>query len=144
MDPCLHPTLTHTVGFLSGHGKGPGPSEEVYPVMSMCKTSLHSDVLGVSHEGWTEDVGDDPVWEKKTDEKMLWRGRTTGIYYQDGVPWSEPFTTFGWPQLTELQTSPNAPAWSSTLPAFQATCTFSLSPAHIKFWARRNSARWPN
>lgn len=47
MDPCLHPTLTHLVGFLSGHGKGPGPSKELFPVMAMCKTKLHSDVLAV-------------------------------------------------------------------------------------------------
>lgn len=89
MDPCTHPTLTHTVGFLSGHGKGPGPSKDIFPVMAMCKTTLHSDVLAVSMEAWTEDVGDDPVWEAKKDERMLWRGKTTGIYFKDGVPWSE-------------------------------------------------------
>jgi hypothetical protein len=48
MDSCLNPTNTHLVGFLSGHGKGPGPSEELYPVFAMCKTTLHSDVLAVS------------------------------------------------------------------------------------------------
>jgi len=97
--------MTHLVGFLSGHGKGPGPSKELYPVMAMCKTTLHSDVLAVSRcicllvlsnssrqvsmEAWTEDVGIDPPWEEKTDDRMLWRGKTTGIYFKDGVPWSE-------------------------------------------------------
>ena len=47
MDPCTHPTMTHLVGFLSGHGKGPGPSKELFPVMAMCKTTLHSDILAV-------------------------------------------------------------------------------------------------
>nr|XP_031859158.1 uncharacterized protein CI109_005353 [Kwoniella shandongensis]KAA5526230.1 hypothetical protein CI109_005353 [Kwoniella shandongensis] len=88
MDPCTHPTLTHLVGFLSGHGKGPGPATEIYPVLAMCKTTLHADVLAVSMEAWTEDVGDDPAWEDKTDERMLWRGKTTGIYFKDGVPWN--------------------------------------------------------
>ena len=85
----MHPTLTHNVGFLSGHGKGPGPSSDIYPVMAMCKTTLHSDILAVSMEAWTEDVGDDPAWDEKTNERMLWRGKTTGIYFKDGVPWSE-------------------------------------------------------
>nr|XP_019015081.1 uncharacterized protein I206_01169 [Kwoniella pini CBS 10737]OCF53862.1 hypothetical protein I206_01169 [Kwoniella pini CBS 10737] len=88
MDPCIHPTLTHLVGFLSGHGKGPGPSKELYPVLAMCKTTLHADVLGVSMEAWTEDVGDDPIWEEKKDDRMLWRGKTTGIYFKDEVPWN--------------------------------------------------------
>nr|XP_018267302.1 uncharacterized protein I303_01287 [Kwoniella dejecticola CBS 10117]OBR89460.1 hypothetical protein I303_01287 [Kwoniella dejecticola CBS 10117] len=88
MDPCIHPTLTHLVGFLSGHGKGPGPSKELYPVLAMCKTTLHADVLGVSMEAWTEDVGDDPIWEDKRDDRMLWRGKTTGIYFKDEVPWN--------------------------------------------------------
>ncbi|WVQ82763.1 hypothetical protein IAT38_004895 [Cryptococcus sp. DSM 104549] len=87
MDPCTHPTLTHLVGFLSGHGKGPGPSSELYPVLAMCKTTLHADVLAVSMEAWTEDVGDDPAWAEK-DDRMLWRGKTTGIYFKDGVPWN--------------------------------------------------------
>ena len=47
MDPCAHPTMTHLVGFLSGHGKGPGPSKELFPVMAMCKTTLHPDILAV-------------------------------------------------------------------------------------------------
>ncbi|OCF73807.1 hypothetical protein I204_05651 [Kwoniella mangroviensis CBS 8886] len=87
MDPCIHPTLTHLVGFLSGHGKGPAPSKELYPVLAMCKTTLHADILGVSMEAWTEDVGDDPAWEDKKDDRMLWRGKTTGIYFRDEVPW---------------------------------------------------------
>lgn len=40
-------------------------------------------------EAWTEDVGVDPPWEEKRDDRMLWRGKTTGIYFKEGVPWSE-------------------------------------------------------
>jgi hypothetical protein len=89
MDPCTNPALVHLMGFLSSHGSGPGPSFELFPVMAMCKTRLHSDVLGVSAEAWTTDVGDDPAWEDKTDDRLLWRGKTTGIYFKEGVPWSE-------------------------------------------------------
>ncbi|KAL7419480.1 hypothetical protein Q5752_006318 [Cryptotrichosporon argae] len=88
MDPCLHPTTAHLVGFLSAHGKGPGPTKQLFPVMAMCKTLLHSDVLAVAEEAWTEDVGEDPAWEDKTDGRLLWRGKTTGIYFRDGVPWN--------------------------------------------------------
>lgn len=88
MDPCTNPDLVHLMGFLSSHGKGPGPSFQMFPVMAMCKTLLHSDVLGVSAEAWTEDVGDDPEWDDKPDNRVLWRGKTTGIYFKHSVPWS--------------------------------------------------------
>ncbi|ODO07250.1 hypothetical protein L198_00829 [Cryptococcus wingfieldii CBS 7118] len=87
MDPCIHPELTHLVGFLSGHGKGPGPRKDIYPVLAMCKTTLHADVLAVSMEAWTEDVEPDPAWEHK-DDRMIWRGKTTGIFFREGVPWN--------------------------------------------------------
>ncbi|ORY32301.1 glycosyl transferase family 90-domain-containing protein [Naematelia encephala] len=87
MDPCNHPTTAHLAGFLSGHGKGPGPGKAVYPAMAMCKTGLHSDVLAVSMEAWTEDVGVDPPWEGKED-RLLWRGSTTGIYFNTRSPWN--------------------------------------------------------
>jgi hypothetical protein len=34
-------------------------------------------------------VGDDPSWEEKRDDRLLWRGKNTGMYFKDGVPWSE-------------------------------------------------------
>lgn len=53
MDPCMHPRHTHLTGFLSSHGKGPGPKKELFPVLAICKTPLHSDVLAVrpEHQG---------------------------------------------------------------------------------------------
>lgn len=111
MDPCLHPELTHTMGFLAAHGKGPGPTRELYPVMAMCKTPLHSDVLGVSTEWWIEDVGNEPEWEDK-DERLLWRGKNTGIYFKQGVPWSRSRIERRNLELTK-QTFPNASIWST-------------------------------
>jgi hypothetical protein len=70
MDPCIHPTMTHLVGFLSGHGKGPGPSKELLPVMAMCKTTLHSDVLAVS---WSTDLFE-PL-EPREPRVAEWSGR---------------------------------------------------------------------
>lgn len=81
MDPCINPTNVQLIGFLLAYGKGPKPTANMYPTLSMCKTTLHSDVLAASPESWTQDVGDDPAWEDKKWDKLLWRGKTTGIYY---------------------------------------------------------------
>lgn len=48
MDPCIHPELTQISGFLAGYGKGPVPQKDLYPILAMCSTPLHSDVLTVS------------------------------------------------------------------------------------------------
>lgn len=89
MDPCDHPNHIHLIGYLSGHNKGPVISHELMPSMAMSKTMFHSDILTVSPEGWTDWSGDDPDWEEKTQDVLMWRGRTTGILFQDGNPWSE-------------------------------------------------------
>jgi hypothetical protein len=43
----------------------------------------------VAYEQFTEDVGNDPPWEEKTDLRLLWRGSTTGIAFAESNPWSE-------------------------------------------------------
>lgn len=83
MDPCQNPSLVSSQGFLLGYGAGPRPSDEIYPALSLCKTQLHADVLGVVHEGWTEDVGPDPEWDTK-ESKVLWRGSNTGVFAKKG------------------------------------------------------------
>lgn len=83
MDPCRNPSLVDSQGFLLGYGDGPGPSKEIYPALSLCKTELHADVLGVVHEGWTEDIGPDPEWDVK-ESKVLWRGSNTGVFAKKG------------------------------------------------------------
>ncbi|WOO78997.1 Beta-1,2-xylosyltransferase 1 [Vanrija pseudolonga] len=88
MDPCQHPTLVHLNGFLAAHGKGPGPSKKMYPIIAMCKTMLHSDVLAVAEENWMEDVGVDPEWDEKKHDSLLWRGKTTGILFREDNPWN--------------------------------------------------------
>ncbi|KZO99351.1 glycosyltransferase family 90 protein [Calocera viscosa TUFC12733] len=89
MNPCTHPALVHTVGFLSGHfDRGPGPQEVHRLLFGMCKTEgLHGDVLTVASEMWTEDVGRDPGWVNKTDERVVWRGSNTGILADEHTPW---------------------------------------------------------
>ncbi|KAI5451156.1 hypothetical protein NCC49_002032 [Naganishia albida] len=88
MDPCIHPELTQISGFLAGYGKGPVPQKDLYPILAMCSTPLHSDVLTVAMEAFTEDVGNDPPWEEKTDSRLLWRGSTTGILFAEHLAWN--------------------------------------------------------
>jgi hypothetical protein len=73
-----------------------------------------TEVLQVSMEAWTEDVGDDPPWEQKKDDRMLWRGKNTGIYFKDGVPWGEWSVSFS--------PSPHRPSWH--LPGLGRRCSF--------------------
>jgi hypothetical protein len=43
----------------------------------------------VAYEQFTENVGNDPPWEEKTDLRLLWRGSTTGIAFAESNPWSK-------------------------------------------------------
>ncbi|EIW72778.1 hypothetical protein TREMEDRAFT_26330 [Tremella mesenterica DSM 1558] len=88
MNPCEHPTLAHLSGALAAHGKGVTASKILFPVLAMCKTPLHSDILAVAMEAWTEDVDVDPPWEEKSDDRLLWRGSTTGIHFGPKTPWN--------------------------------------------------------
>lgn len=88
MDPCIHPDLVHINGFLSAHGRGPGIRRVIVPAFSMCTTPLHSDIRTIPIEQFTEDVGLDPIWADKSDERVLWRGSNTGILFAEGMPWN--------------------------------------------------------
>lgn len=88
MDPCIHPETVHLSGFLSNHGKGPGPGTKVVPSFSMCKTALHSDILTVAPEQWTEYIEYDPPWEEKTDARLFWRGSNTGAEFSHQTQWN--------------------------------------------------------
>lgn len=53
----------------------------------MSTTPLHSDILAVAPEMWTDSVGEDPLWEDKSQEELLWRGTTTGTRMEEKMPW---------------------------------------------------------
>ncbi|KZO90802.1 glycosyltransferase family 90 protein [Calocera viscosa TUFC12733] len=89
MNPCAHPSLVHTAGFLLSHPqRGPAPAAQHRLVFATCKTQgLHGDVLHVATENWVEEVGADPEWEDKPDERLVWRGSNTGVLAEAGVRW---------------------------------------------------------
>jgi hypothetical protein len=51
---------------------------------------MHADIRVATPFGWMEDIdqdgtGDDPVWENKTDDRLMWRGRTTGMWHGNNM-----------------------------------------------------------
>ena len=53
----------------------------------MSTTRIHSDILAVAPEMWVENLGNDPVWEDKKYETLLWRGTTTGTRVEEDMPY---------------------------------------------------------
>ena len=92
MSPCLHPTHLTLIGYLSQYRYpyqfGPSPKSALAPIFSICVTPLHSDILAVAPEQYSNDVGMDPAWDDKVDERLLWRGSNTGIIHRVGHAWN--------------------------------------------------------
>jgi hypothetical protein len=92
MDPCLNPYLLHNHGQFLSHNMGPGPQSTLVPRFSFCSTLVHHDIRPAVPYGWIEDVlprSDDPPWEEKVDERLLWRGSNTGIFHGSSTRWRD-------------------------------------------------------
>lgn len=70
------------------HQFGPNPEPVLTPTFSICISPLHSDILAVTPEQYSDEVGADPLWGEKEDERLLWRGSNTGILHQAGNWWN--------------------------------------------------------
>lgn len=91
MDPCMHPELLVTHGQFLSHNKGPYPQRSLIPRFSLCKTPLHHDIRPPVPYGWVSHVdlemkGDLP-WAQKVDERLNWRGSTTGLFASPEKAW---------------------------------------------------------
>lgn len=75
------------MGQLTNYGKGPPPRQRLHPSFTMSSTRMHSDILAVAPEMWMENLGDDPEWENKKHETLLWRGTTTGTRMEEDMPY---------------------------------------------------------
>jgi hypothetical protein len=53
----------------------------------MSSTQIHSDILAVAPEMWKENIGNDPAWEDKKRDTLLWRGTTTGTRMNEDMPY---------------------------------------------------------
>ncbi|KAG9311046.1 hypothetical protein JVU11DRAFT_8944 [Chiua virens] len=95
MDPCLHPSLFTSHGQFLALKEGPFPRPTLVPRFSLSATVLHSDIRPPVPYGWdwTSDgeadgaFKEDVPWEHKVDERLGWRGRTTGIYASADTVW---------------------------------------------------------
>ena len=114
MNPCMHPSLLTTHGQFLSYKIGPIPERTLVPRFSLCATLLHQDIRPPLQYGWEfesdsdqdedEDKGafdGDVPWERKTNERLGWRGRTTGMHASPDSWW-----TYG--HRTRLVTLANA------------------------------------
>ncbi|GAA5914455.1 hypothetical protein JCM6882_003023 [Rhodosporidiobolus microsporus] len=75
MDMCYHPEYQPIHGFTAFEGSRPGL---LYPFFSLSATSVFSDLLLPPLEQYGDEVGPDPPWHEKKQNKLIWRGGTTG------------------------------------------------------------------
>src|SRR5882762_2473565 len=89
MDPCIHPSLLHHHGQFLTHSHGPVPDQIMIPQFSYSSTTLHNDIVPATPNNWIADVHhqDDPDYEDKLDERLLWRGTTTGMFAASNTRW---------------------------------------------------------
>lgn len=70
------PVLT---SFVDGMECRSGPRPGIlYPLFVSTSTSLHSDMLISPVDQWDHTIQNDPAWEDKEHNKVIWRGTTTG------------------------------------------------------------------
>ncbi|KAF9531363.1 glycosyl transferase family 90-domain-containing protein [Crepidotus variabilis] len=97
MNPCDHPDLFHHHGQFLSHNSGPGPQDVVVPEFSYCSTVLHHNIRFPVPYGWVEDIlprSDDPPFEEKLDERLLWRGSNTGMFHSSTSRWEHSHRDF--------------------------------------------------
>ncbi|GAA5909994.1 uncharacterized protein JCM6883_000517 [Sporobolomyces salmoneus] len=84
MNLCSNPEWQYLHGFTSWPGMRP---QILRPLFSFAKTSLHSDILLTPLEQYWDREPYDPTWEEKPYNKAVWRGSTTGVWFDRGTWW---------------------------------------------------------
>ncbi|TXT13364.1 hypothetical protein VHUM_00731 [Vanrija humicola] len=92
-DICHNPYLVPLHGLtLEAHtpDSHPRPHSQLLPLFSLAKTSVNSDILVTPLDQFADRTGRDPVWEKKSDPRLVWRGSPTGMAEMTrDVPWRQ-------------------------------------------------------
>lgn len=57
------------------------------PLFSFAKTTMHSDLLLTPLEQYWDHEPWDPTWDQKRHAKAVWRGSTTGVWFDRGTWW---------------------------------------------------------
>ncbi|KAH7096642.1 hypothetical protein BKA62DRAFT_491687 [Auriculariales sp. MPI-PUGE-AT-0066] len=87
MNPCQSPDLIHLSTF-ADFPDGPQPRKAFVPAFTRSKTFIHADILGIPTEDVMNEKPDDVPFAEKTEPRMLWRGRTTGMAISAGKMWN--------------------------------------------------------
>jgi hypothetical protein len=89
MDPCNHPSLLLQHGQFLSQSQGPMPKQVMIPQFSYCSTSMHHDILTAIRLDWVDDILSDanPDFQDRLDERLSWRGTTTGIWHAEHTLW---------------------------------------------------------
>ncbi|GAA5824169.1 hypothetical protein JCM10212_000269 [Sporobolomyces blumeae] len=113
MDLCQNPEGQMLHGFTSWIGPRPG---SLYPIFSSTTTSMHSDFLIPPVDQYDYRLGEDPEWEDKLFDKVVWRGSTTGadLNVEHARRWSQRVRLCRLPFETGSKTLPYAPSDSPT------------------------------
>ena len=85
---------------------GPTPQHALHPEFSYCSTTIHHNIRIPVPYGWLEDIyprSDDPEWDEKVDERLLWRGSNTGIYHSKTSRWRPSHRIFLVEHANDLQ-----------------------------------------
>jgi len=97
MDPCNHPSHFFHHGQFLSHDMGPAPQPFPSPEFAYCSTTIHHNIRIPIPYGWLEDIyprSDDPEWDEKVDERLLWRGSNTGMYHSETSRWRNSHRNF--------------------------------------------------
>lgn len=106
MNPCDHPHLFYSHGQFLSHEQGPGPQEVPIPQISYCSTMLHQDIRFPVPYLWVEDTND-PEFDEKSDERLLWRGTTTGMFHSSKSRWRHSHRDFLVASVNEINGTAN-------------------------------------
>ncbi|KAF9004568.1 glycosyl transferase family 90-domain-containing protein [Cyathus striatus] len=90
MDPCTHPQLFHQHGQFLSHNSGPTPQETMVPEFTQCSTTIHHNIRIPTSYGWVEDIfprSEDPEWDDRIEERLMWRGTSTGTWRKVDTYW---------------------------------------------------------
>jgi len=67
------------------------------PEFSYCSTTIHHNIRFPLPYGWIDDIyprTDDPEFEDKLDERLLWRGSNTGMFHSSKSRWDHSHRDF--------------------------------------------------
>ncbi|KAF7980094.1 hypothetical protein HWV62_39906 [Athelia sp. TMB] len=89
MDPCAHPSILHHTGQFLSAGYGTAVERRFVPQFSFSSTHLHHDIVVGAPNAWVADTDprEDVPWAEKVEERLMWRGSTTGMWADVDTRW---------------------------------------------------------